>query len=83
MIQNCIKKVFIFGLGYSGRSVVKYYISKNNKIFAWDDNDLVREEVKNEFPEINICNPKEVSWKNIFFIIISPGINRGLIIFYF
>ena len=77
MIQNCIKKIFIFGLGYSGRSVVKYYISKNNKIFAWDDNDLVREEVKNEFPEINICNPKEVSWKNIFFIIISPGISQN------
>ena len=76
MIQNCIKKIFIFGLGSSGKSIVKYYASNNSKILVWDDNDLVRKEIKKEFPEIDICNPKEVNWENIFFVIISPGIDQ-------
>ena len=68
MIQTHIKKIFIFGLGYSGKSVLEYFIFKKKNILVWDDNDLIRKEIKKEYPEIDICNPKEINWENV----ISP-----------
>jgi len=75
LIQTHIKKIFIFGLGYSGKSVLEYFIFKKKNILVWDDNDLIRKEIKKEYPEIDICNPKEINWENVIFAIISPGIN--------
>ena len=39
----------IYGLGSSGRSVIKYFKKKNiENFFTWDDNSLIRNKYKSK-----------------------------------
>ena len=69
------KNIIIFGLGNSGRSVLKYYYKKKIYVIAWDDNLFTRNKIKKEFPKIQINNLKNINWKNINIVIVAPGIS--------
>ena len=66
--------IFIYGLGKSGVSVVKYYKNKNIKFHCWDDQFNTRKQVKQNIKNIKLVNPKKINLNDYENIILSPGI---------
>ena len=61
----------IYGLGSSGRSVIKYFKKKNiENFFTWDDNSLIR----NKYKSKKFLNLKSIL-EYVDYIILSPGIS--------
>ena len=66
------KKIAIYGMGITGRSVAKTFKKMKAKIFCWDDDEKVRNKAKKlTFP----LNKFWVNQKDIDAIVVSPGIN--------
>ena len=66
------KKILIYGLAKSGFATLKFLKKFKPKIYCWDDNILVRKNIKKE----NLLHYSERLTDNFFdFIIVSPGIN--------
>ena len=67
--------IAIFGLARSGLSL-KNFLQKNTnaKIYLFDDNAKSLELLKEE-KNVIICNPSEINWTSIDFLVISPGID--------
>jgi len=66
------KKIAIYGMGITGCSVAKNFKKLNAKIYCWDDNTNIRNEVK------RLKLPLSKFWlhaKSMDFIVISPGID--------
>ena len=75
MLRKKDKNIVIFGLGETGNSAIKYFLKEKNKIIAWDDNQIIRKKIKKKFSTIKIKNLKNVNWKEIYFVLVSPGIS--------
>ena len=61
----------VYGLGSSGRSVIKYFKKKKiNNFFTWDDNKSLRQQFKSK----NVSNLRSV-FQNVDYIVLSPGIS--------
>ena len=69
---------YIYGLNISGQSIIKYFISNNISFFSWDDNENVRNLVKNKYKNIQFTNPEKLDWSKIKEAFISPGINLNI-----
>ena len=67
-------------MGQSGYSALEYLNNKIN-IIVWDDSHSIRKNLKKKFFNIVIKNLKYVDWKNIDFVLVSPGINFKHILF--
>ena len=66
------KKIAIYGMGITGRSVAKTFKKMKVKIFCWDDDEKIRKKAKKlTFP----LNKFWISQKDIDAIVVSPGIN--------
>ena len=61
-------------MGQSGYSAFKYLNNKIN-IIVWDDSYSIRKNLRKNFSNIRIKNLKYINWKNIDFVLVSPGIN--------
>lgn len=57
----------VFGLGKSGKASVEYLSERGDKVFAWDDNENSRENIK-------CTHPDEWNWSEINSLILAPGI---------
>ena len=66
------KKITVLGLGRSGQSVVKGLLEAGAEVFAWDDQEKVRNIAKEK--GIPLVNPKTLQWKEMDHLILSPGI---------
>jgi UDP-N-acetylmuramoylalanine--D-glutamate ligase len=66
----------VFGLGLSGISTMRYLIKKGAKFIACDDNQNIINNIVNSYPYLAkyIWPISEDAWKNIDFLILSPGI---------
>jgi len=61
----------VYGLGSSGRSVIKYFKKKKiNNFFTWDDNKSLRQQFKSK----NASNLRSV-FQKVDYIVLSPGIS--------
>lgn len=69
------KNIFVFGLGLSGESVIKFFLKKNSNIFVWDSNKKKRQKITKKFPKTKLMKIKNYEWKTIDIIIVSPGIS--------
>ncbi len=67
--------IFIYGLGKSGVSVVKYFNSKKINFHCWDDKAFTRKQVRKNFNNIQLINPKKINFNDYDDIILSPGIS--------
>ena len=67
------QKIFVLGLGLSGKSTVNSLCSGGALVHAWDDNADIRK-TYSEFKKI-LINPDEINIKDYDAIILSPGIN--------
>ena len=66
------KKILIYGLAKSGFATLKFLKKFTPKIYCWDDDILVRKNIKKK----NLFNSMERPKDNFFdFIVVSPGIN--------
>ena len=64
--------VAIMGLGKTGLSAAKFLESRGIEVWAWDDQESVRAEVKSDgvkLKDLYLCN-----WSYPKFLILSPGI---------
>jgi UDP-N-acetylmuramoylalanine--D-glutamate ligase len=66
------KNIGILGLGKTGLATYKFLSNYHVNLFAWDDNESVSETYKNK--GYNIINIKDWDFKNLDFVIVSPGI---------
>lgn len=77
-----MKQVAIFGIGISGLSLIDYLLNNNYQIIAIDDQQTALEKLKSKYQDqpqllknIQFCfNKNEINWKNIEFLVLSPGI---------
>ena len=67
-------RFFIFGLGKSGRSVLRFLSSRGCELVAWDDNPNCRLQVGGCYPSIRMCHPKAVDLSTFRALIVAPGI---------
>ncbi|MDG2187385.1 MAG: UDP-N-acetylmuramoyl-L-alanine--D-glutamate ligase [Hyphomicrobiales bacterium] len=67
------QKIFVLGLGLSGRSTVNSLIKGGAEVYAWDDNQNIRK----TYSDTNniITDPDEINIIDYDAIILSPGIN--------
>lgn len=64
------KHWYIFGLGKSGRSSLRYLQNQGELVFAWDDTPSAREDLDDTL----LQSPDSIDWQEIHSIILSPGI---------
>ncbi len=76
-----MKKIAIFGVGISGKSVLNYLINDNKQVIIIDDNIESFDKLKELYQKINLlkniefCYDKsQIDWRNIEFLVMSPGI---------
>ena len=61
----------VYGLGSTGKSVIKYFKDKNiSNFYTWDDSNKLRKKYKNK----NIANLNNI-FEKVDYIILSPGIS--------
>ena len=66
------KKFFIYGFAKSGLATLKFLKKNKSKIICWDDNILVRKNIKKKY----LLNPKKKLDNQSFdYIVVSPGID--------
>ena len=66
------KKILIYGFAKTGLATLKFLKKIESKIYCWDDNFLVRKNIKKKY----LLNLKQKSKINfIDYIVVSPGIN--------
>ncbi len=66
------KRFLIYGLAQSGLATAEFLKKKKSIFYCWDDNILVRNNIKKK----NLLNTRKNIEDNFFdFIIVSPGIN--------
>ena len=69
------KKVFVFGLGKTGASIIRFLETLDSTIYAWDDNDKNISNIRQSFSKIELVSYKTFqSWNEITTIFLSPGI---------
>lgn len=70
------KQVFVFGLGKAGQSTVKSLVNAQIHVVAWDDNDVSRQRIHEEFSGeyLDLQQPDAVDWSRIDFLALSPGV---------
>ena len=66
---------FVYGLGKSGISTIKYFNIKKIHFHCWDDESLTRKKVKKHFAKIKLINPSKINLNHYENIILSPGIS--------
>ncbi len=66
---------FVYGLQKSGISIIKLLEKKNKQFKIWDDNKIVRSNLKKNYRENLFLNPKNIKFKDFEKIIVSPGIS--------
>ncbi len=64
------RKVFILGLGRSGRATFAALAAAGAEILAWDDQPAARADL----PPIAIADPAKIDWRGMAALVISPGI---------
>lgn len=67
------QKIFVLGLGLSGKSTINSLCNGGALVHAWDDNANIRKKC----PELKkiLIDPDEINIKDYDAIILSPGIN--------
>ena len=73
------KLIGILGLAKSGKAAINSFIESNSQIVAWDDNEKILEQVKEEFSNqsknLLFASPAEEKiWRRADAFLISPGI---------
>ena len=51
--------VFIYGLNISGLSILEYFSRNNIQTLLWDDNHVVRNNIKKKFKSVIFIHPKK------------------------
>ncbi|KAF8818656.1 UDP-N-acetylmuramoyl-L-alanine--D-glutamate ligase [Rickettsia endosymbiont of Cardiosporidium cionae] len=70
------KNIGILGLGVTGTSLYKYFVSKGyNKILCYDDQAAKRKSFLSRFDDATIIDISDSCWKNLDVIYLSPGIS--------
>ncbi len=69
--------IFIYGLGKSGISIVKYFKNKKIDFHCWDDKYAIRKQVTKNFKKIKFVDPKATNLDFYKNIILSPGISEN------
>lgn len=69
------KKIFfVYGFAKSGLATLEFLKKTNSEIICWDDNALVRKNIKKQY----LLNSKKKIINKFFdYIVISPGINKN------
>ena len=67
--------IFIYGLNISGLSILEYFSRNNIQTLLWDDNHVVRNNIKKKFKSVNFIHPKKINWNMIKEAYVSPGID--------
>lgn len=75
------KKIGIFGLGITGKSVYQKLIYFNKEILCYDDSQTNREIFINQFGNQTITSLDNKKWTQLDKIVISPGIPHSHAIF--
>ncbi len=69
------KKVAVFGLGIAGKATVAALAAGGAVIYAWDDTERGRENLREEHTDVaSIIPPNQWPWETLTCIIVSPGI---------
>lgn len=66
------KKVAVFGLGATGMSAAEALIAAGAQVFTWDESKSAREKTINS--EFRAEHPKDWPWKELAFLVLSPGV---------
>lgn len=66
------QKIFVLGLGRSGRSVSQSLHKAGAQVLAWDDQETARRAARDQ--DIPLANLDALEWKDINHLILSPGI---------
>ncbi|MBA3813785.1 MAG: UDP-N-acetylmuramoyl-L-alanine--D-glutamate ligase [Alphaproteobacteria bacterium] len=66
------QKIFVLGLGRSGRSVSQSLLKAGAHVLAWDDQDEARKVATEQ--GISLANLNVLEWKDIDHLVLSPGI---------
>ncbi|MBL0725742.1 MAG: UDP-N-acetylmuramoyl-L-alanine--D-glutamate ligase [Alphaproteobacteria bacterium] len=72
------KKNIVVGLGSSGNSIVSFLLSKNKKVFVWDDNEIKQQQAVDKFGANHVSKFNKHTHtvcKNDV-VVLSPGIAR-------
>src|SRR5260370_33768212 len=65
------RRVAVLGLARSGMAAARSLAAGGAEVFAWDDNEAVREAVAGEIP---LCDLAAADWRGIAALMLSPGI---------
>jgi len=66
------KKIAVFGLGATGISASEALIAAGAQVFTWDESKAAREKTTNT--EYRAEHPKDWPWKELAFLVLSPGV---------
>ena len=65
---------YIYGLSKSGKSIINYLNSINEKFFCWDDSILIRKSLKKN-ENYKLVEPRNLKLNLITETFVSPGIS--------
>ncbi|MAP24875.1 MAG: UDP-N-acetylmuramoyl-L-alanine--D-glutamate ligase [Rickettsiales bacterium] len=68
------KKYFLYGLGKSNRSCAQYFKENNIEYAVWDDQEDVRRQFRDEFPNSQFVDLNTHTFQKTDGIVVSPGI---------
>ena len=65
---------YIYGLSISGKSIIEYFVKNKILFIAWDDNQIIKNEISKKYKNITFIHPKDIDWSKITEAFVSPGI---------
>ncbi len=65
---------YIYGLNISGKSIIEYFVKNKILFIAWDDNQIIKNEISKKYKNITFIHPKDLDWSKITEAFVSPGI---------
>ena len=65
---------YIYGLNISGKSIIEYFVKNKILFIAWDDNQIIKNEISKKYKNITFIHPKDIDWSKITEVFVSPGI---------
>jgi UDP-N-acetylmuramoylalanine--D-glutamate ligase len=71
-MEDIIKGIFVFGVGVSGKGVIKYCIENKIPVFVSDDN--IKNTVSITSDAVVVRDVKNFDYSQISFCVISPGV---------
>ncbi len=66
------KQAAVFGLGRSGIGALKLLHARGATLYAWDDTEAVRRNMKVE--GVTLAPPKDIPWNKLDWLVLSPGV---------